>query len=154
MNGRHNTYANDLWHEFQSRREQGINPRRALHDAVSAVRVYEVEPDGIVRIDPESREDVERLAREYLIAAGIDEPSDGSVLVVADRLQLALDRIANPTPPKPEVYEHYPLTRSMAVGAVRVKSLCGKVWVPDDGDAVVVGKCPTCEERVSKGWVS
>lgn len=50
----------DLWNEYQTRREQGVTSRRALREALDAL-ANEPTPRAIAVIDPESGEDQERF---------------------------------------------------------------------------------------------
>lgn len=104
---------NSLWELFQSKREAGINAKRALRDALDEFR-----GDGrpLVTIDPESAEDVGRLAREIVLGCAI--LSGGGMQ--HDNLADALREFASPTPPKPD--------EPTGVGAV-VEDAHGDVWV-------------------------
>lgn len=95
-------------------------------------------PRPLVVIDPEDREQVERLVDAYL---------DGSGGLV-DSMQFGLRSLL--APPKPDVYRHV-----VNAGPGRVQtSICGKVWTPTD-DVNVVGKCPTCLSLVSdERWMA
>lgn len=87
----------DLRNEYQSRREQGFTLGRALSDALD---VLARKPHGLVVIDPEDREQVERL--DALIDAELWSKNSPKWAGPADVLQQALREFAAPTPPKPD----------------------------------------------------
>lgn len=94
----------------------------------------------VVVIDPESREQVERLL-SYYVAPFEDFVTDGRM----DHMQAALREFASP----PKVYRHYVNVQDGEIAT----SLCGKVWKPG-GDVVVKSDCPTCLDLVDNRWVA
>lgn len=94
-------------------------------------------------LDPEDRAQVERLLTQFYdgLFGAVVQPEETDAMQAALRSLLA---------PPPEVLEHYPGRTDQAGTVV---SVCGKVWRPAE-NVTVVGRCETCEEIVSKGWVS
>lgn len=89
----------------------------------------------LVVIDPEDREQVERL---WVAMLNVNRAN----------AQAALREFANPPEPKPEVWEHLASRSDDTLTA-----LCGKVWQPAE-NVTVVGRCPECLELTGSGWVS
>ena len=75
----------------------------------------------LVVIDPEDREQVERLALAYVRVFTLGDPIEHStVRICANQMQQALREFADPKPPKPE--------EPLGLGAV-VETPCGKRYV-------------------------
>jgi hypothetical protein len=108
----------------------------------------------LVVIDPEDREQVERLIRASVgTHSGCPDVLEISAAQI-DHMQAALREFANPTPV--EVFEHFVVSTGvdrLVVNGKRepLRSLCGKSWQPDE-QTVAVGKCPECVARVESGW--
>ncbi|GAA2007866.1 hypothetical protein [Nocardioides kribbensis] len=103
----------------------------------------------LVVIDPEDREQVERLLSAYWVERNPEDPGDARRYpgYVSD-LQAALREFANPTPLKPEVYEHIVVSGPRGPQS----AICGKVWEPSE-HVTVVGKCPECVAQAAR-WVA
>lgn len=107
----------------------------------------------LVVIDPEDREQVERLVAilhdgDSWFGRGPNQPTHASLL------QKALHEFADPKPQ--EVFEHFVLrsgvdTLKGGVLPTGQRSVCGKVWEPSN-KTVSVGKCPDCAALVESGW--
>lgn len=126
-------------------RRGGTVARTAIHKWVLLDDGHAVnldhEPRPLVVIDPEDREQVERL-RDILT------PPGAMFRHGCGEIEAALREFANPTPV--EVFEHFVLEATNC--APPLQSVCGKVWAPND-NSVSVGTCPECEAIVDAGWV-
>lgn len=109
----------------------GVDGRCHDDDVVSA--------RPLVVIDPENRLQILRLGEL------IREHSAWTTSAPALNLTAALEAFLNEPPI--EVYMHQV---ALEDGSTKT-GLCGKVWRPG-GNVVVVGRCPECEEVVSRGW--
>ena len=110
------------------------------------------EPHGLrplAVIDPESAEQVERLAALLRLNGGGARYAHMSAKGARedfDALRAALRGLV--APPKPQVYSHIVVSRSDQ----KIKeSLCGKVWRPEP-DVEVVGQCPNCRDQ-AEVWI-
>lgn len=103
----------------------------------------------IVAIDPADALEVRRLADAFCHARW-DHTGGGDECdpLTFSSMQAALREYANPTPPKPEVYEHVPVDTRHGI----TQALCGKTW-ESGADVTVVGKCPECSGLAAR-WVA
>ena len=90
----HQDFKAELRDAYQVRREQGLTVSRALHDATDEVRSKLIKP--LVVLDPESDDDIDRLA------ALISQCGPYMGVFRRGALQAALREFASPTPPKPD----------------------------------------------------
>lgn len=97
---------------------------------------------AVVVIDPEDREQVERLAA--LLWPYYSEKKHAHL----HKAEITADALREFAKPQRQVFEHYPATET-SKGATL--ALCGKVWEPDP-DVQNMGRCSACEEIVEAGW--
>ena len=94
-----------------------------------------------VVIDPEDREQVERLTHTFYAVRGLGEPSLAPSRIA--NMQAALREYASPTI---TVFEHFMAKPPSHDGTVT--AMCGKVWRPGVRKVEIAGRCPECEEIV------
>lgn len=137
------------WRRAAYRRATVGNPEAWEFEDGARRRVNESRTRPLVVIDPEDREQVERLMKGLPVSWDLfqsDDPELGEETIAAG--QHALRDFATP---KREVHEHLP-ERANSDGTL--KAHCGKVWTPGSPDVVSVGRCPECAAFTESGWTA
>lgn len=143
------------WRRAAFRPEDLYNEERWQFSDRAHRRVSESKARPLVVIDPEDRDQVERIVdayiNEYNQRTSSDRAGRKEGYHVGD-MQAALRSLIVT---KNEVFEHLVRRETIVDGDLLVTSLCGKVWKPNDRSQVdVKGKCPECRNAELAGWVA
>ena len=112
------------WWRSRPRREVGISGGTA-HLRFIARAFHDAQFGRLVVIDPEDREQVERMAVAYANERGLILPDSS----LSDALQAALREFANPTPPRPdEPTGKWAVVTAFGVTYVRAAWASEKPW--------------------------
>lgn len=110
-------------------------------------RYEEAKGNWYLLVDPENNFDLE-LLRGMVSRSGIVSTNGD----MKGRMRRFIDKEVHP--PK-EVYEHLVVNLnepSMSIDG-NVRSVCGKVWAPNQPNIKVIGKCSDCLQQ-AQGWTA